>query len=79
MQLAGFAGDGSLLPRAVYQGYNGVAPMPHADAAFVFLPLGPDWPDMIRFRYRVHDDRGQLADRDGLRGKLFERVIRVKK
>jgi type II secretory pathway pseudopilin PulG len=75
LTLGGFASDGSLVPRAIYQ----VNPMPHADAAFTFVPLGIDWPQMIRFRYRVHDPRGQLADRDGLRGKLFERIIQVRR
>lgn len=77
----GFATDGSLIPRAIYQPNPPglTAPMANADAAFTFVPLGLDWPQMIRFRYRVHDERGQLADRDGLRGKLFERVIQVKR
>jgi hypothetical protein len=51
-----------LFPRSIYEANP--PGLPHADAAFTFS-------------YRVHDPRGQLADRDGRPGKLFERVVRI--
>lgn len=58
----------------------GIRPQ-NAEAAFVWQSNGAQvysWPQLIRFRYRIHDRSGKLGDRDGALGKLFERIIQVK-
>ncbi|MAE62515.1 MAG: hypothetical protein CMJ49_14305 [Planctomycetaceae bacterium] len=37
----------------------------------------PDWPQLIRIRYRLHDDRGQLADAEGNPGRWYEVIVRL--
>ena len=72
----GFVLGQTLPQRAIYQG-GPPDPLPQANGAFTFCPGGLDWPKMLRFRYRVHDPKGLLTDRDGLPGKIFERIVQV--
>ena len=62
------------LTKPIYQ----TNPMPHADGAFTFFERCAEWPHLVRLRYRVHDNDGQIADRDVRPGKIFERVMKVK-
>ncbi len=66
-----------------------IAPLPHADAAFVFRhddeggkftgdPAIPSlWPHLLRIRYRLHDPRGELMSGSGHHGIWFEQVVAV--
>ena len=72
-----------------HPGSVGFGPLPGATVAkptatLVWHPAGGPggldvyWPNMIRFRYRVHDANGKLVGSDGRRGKVFEHIMYVK-
>ena len=46
---------------------------------WAFVPGKNNWPHMVRFRFRAHDIRGQLAGADRLPGAIYEVIIKVKR
>jgi len=60
---------------------SSAAGIAHADQAFVFRhgSGNTNWPMLIRFRYRIHDARGELAGADGELGQWFEQIVTVRR
>lgn len=50
------------------------------DVRFIFRhgsAKATNWPRLIRFRYRIHDEQGLISGPDGLPGRSFEQIMRV--
>ena len=73
-----------------YSNLEGNTSMPHADGGFVwrhdddanlsnftFSNPPSKWPYMIRIRWRMHDERGQVYGTNDESGRWFEQIIKV--